>query len=210
MFNPETGNFCVTLPMTSAEMPLHNKESVGLWICNQAHNWTQLKNKFSLVTAKSQIGLALIWGRYISPFFSWIRENFSFSSPKQGHEMPKALQKQKPQKQCRFHRECFQPALSSACQLQPSQRAESQCQLVGCPQHVNCRHGSFNTLLWISQSEFPFPFLRWSFQFTGQNPAPFNLLELHMHTANVLRNTAFICSFVFPDRTRDCFLYLHI
>lgn len=54
MFNPETGNFCVTLPMTSVEMPLHNEESVGLWIHNPAPNWTQLKNKFSLVRANSQ------------------------------------------------------------------------------------------------------------------------------------------------------------
>lgn len=43
-FNPETGNFCVTLPMTSMEMPLHNEEGVEVWIGNAAH---------SLVTANS-------------------------------------------------------------------------------------------------------------------------------------------------------------
>lgn len=156
MFNSETGNFCVTIPMTSAEMPLHNKESVGLWICNQAHNWTQLKNKFSLVTAKSQIGLALIWGRCISPFFSWIRESFSFSSPKQGHEMPRALQKQKPQKQCRFQRVFSASSLLSlpdatipACRVpMPVGRLSSACKLPA----WQFQHTALNFSVWVSFS----------------------------------------------------------
>lgn len=84
--------------------------------------------------------------------FSWSRESFSFSSHKQGHEMPKALQKQKPHRQCMFHRQHFQPALSSAHQMQPPQHAESKCQSAGCPQHVNCLHGSFSTLFNFSAS----------------------------------------------------------
>lgn len=76
----------------------------------------------------SRSGLALLWGRYIPPLSHGLEKAFfSPCSPKQGHEMPRALQKQNCQKQCRFHSEHFQPALSSARQMQPSQRTASEC-----------------------------------------------------------------------------------